>query len=167
LASLTSDHQNFELAVSIHIDASRDICWKILSQRMPEWWCPAPWKLTLDDVDMRAGGRCNMTMYGPNGEVNRSEGLFLDVVEGQRFVTTDAMGRDEHGEIYPLEPLMIGGWEVLPQGTGTLYRAWARHWTEEARSEHSELGFTEGWKAVAMQFKALCEAENKPPTISV
>jgi uncharacterized protein YndB with AHSA1/START domain len=157
--SMASDHQNFELSVSIYIDARTDICWKILTQHMPEWWCPTPWTLTLDDVELRAGGRCNMTMHGPNGETHRSEGLFLDVVEGQRFVTTDAVARDESGDIYPLEPMMIGGWEVLPQGEGTLYRAWARHWTADARTEHENMGFTEGWQIVAQQFKALCEAE--------
>lgn len=161
MASMASEFKKFELAVSIHVSASPQLCWKILTQRMPDWWCPQPWRLELDEVEMRAGGRCNMTMYGPNGEVNRSTGLFLDVVDGQRFVTTDAVGRDAHGEIYPLEPLMIGGWEVRPDGDGTLYRAWARHWTEDAKSEHKSLGFTEGWDIVARQFKQLCEAESQ------
>ena len=42
--------------------------------------------------------------------------------------------------------------------TDTRYTAYARHWTEEAMTQHKEMGFDEGWGAVADQFAALCES---------
>ena len=61
--------------------------------------------------------------------------------------------------IAPATPFRIGGWEIAPEGSGTRYTAWARHWTDEAQKQHEEMGFTSGWGAVAEQLKALCEAE--------
>ena len=40
----------------------------------------------------------------------------------------------------------------------TRYTARARHWTDEAKKQHEEMGFEPGWGACADQLKALCEA---------
>lgn len=153
-----------ELRVSLWIDAPTDICWHILTQRTAEWWCPTPWYTTIEHWELFAGGRCTITMHGPNGESHPSDGLFIEVVEGRRIVSTDALMRDSDGMLWPQKPFMLGGWEVTPDKDGTLYRAWARHWTEEDMAAHKQLGFTEGWMACARQFQALCEAEKASPT---
>lgn len=144
-----------ELKVSCHIDAPPEKVWDVMVNRMEEWWCPAPWRVTIDHQDRRAGGRCAMTMHGPNGEVMPNEGIFLEWEEGRRFVTTDAFTAPDFD---PAEPFMIGFWEIEPEGQGTRFTGRAKHWTEEAREQHEEMGFAQGWGAVAEQLKALCEA---------
>lgn len=52
---------------------------------------------------------------------------------------------------------MVGLWGIEPEGDGTHYTARARHWTDETRKQHQEMGFEEGWGACADQLKALCE----------
>lgn len=146
-----------ELSTSIHIDASPEKVWQVMTERMTEWWCPRPWTVTLDDVDLRTGGRCAMTMHGPEGETHPSDGIFLEVVPGRRFVSTDAVVRDESGRLTASGPFMIGGWEIEPEDGGTRYTGWARHWTEDACKQHEDMGFAPGWGAVAEQLKALCE----------
>lgn len=147
-----------ELSVTTLIDASPEDVWQVMTERMAEWWCPAPWTVTLDDIDLRSGGRCAMTMHGPEGETMPTDGIFLEVVPGVRFVTTDAVVRDADGRLAAAGPFMIGGWEIAPEAGGTRFTGWARHWTDEARSQHEEMGFIPGWSAVAGQLKALCEA---------
>lgn len=149
---------NHQLSVSVHIDASPEKVWQVMTERVTEWWCPKPWTVTIDEQDFRTGGRCAMTMHGPDGEVHPSDGIFLEVIPGRRFVSTDAVVRDADGRPAPAGPFMIGGWEIEPDGAGTRYTGWARHWTDEARQQHEEMGFTPGWSAVAEQLKALCEA---------
>jgi len=150
-------HSPHELSVSTFIDASPAKVWEVMTTRMTEWWCPKPWTMTIDEQDFRTGGRCAMTMHGPEGETMPSDGLFLEVVPGRRFVSTDAVVRDDAGRLSASGPFMIGGWEIEPEGDGTRYTGWARHWSEEARAQHEEMGFTPGWGAVAQQLKALCE----------
>lgn len=147
-----------ELSVTTLIDARPEKVWQVMTERMTEWWCPAPWTVTLDAIDLRSGGRCAMTMHGPEGETMPSDGIFLEVVPGVRFVTTDAVVRDAGGRLAAAGPFMIGGWEIAPEAGGTRFTGWARHWTDEARAQHEEMGFIPGWGAVAGQLKALCEA---------
>src|SRR3546814_11999861 len=90
-----------------------------------------------------------MTMHGPEGETMPSDGMFPEVVPGKRFVTTDAVVRDENGRLTPAGPFMIGGWEIEPEAGGTRFTGWARPWTDEAVKSQEEMGFTSGWGAVA------------------
>ncbi|HPG24738.1 MAG TPA: SRPBCC domain-containing protein, partial [Myxococcota bacterium] len=41
---------------------------------------------------------------------------------------------------------------------GTRYRASARHWDEASMRQHEEMGFVEGWEAVARQLAELVES---------
>lgn len=148
-----------ELSIDILIAATPDKVWDVMTNRLTEWWCPKPWTVTIDDMDLRTGGRCAMTMHGPEGEKHPSDGIFLEVVPGKRLITTDAVVRDADGRFKPAGPFMIGGWEIEAEKGGTRYTGWARHWTDEAQKQHEEMGFTPGWSAVAEQLKALCEAE--------
>lgn len=143
-----------ELSVTTLIEASPDHVWQVMTGRLEEWWCPKPWRTEIVEMDWRAGGRCAMTMLGPEGEAMPSDGVFLEVTPGKRWVSTDAF---LHGWV-PATPFMIGIWEIAAETGGTRYRASARHWTDEALSQHEQMGFMPGWQAVADQLKALCEA---------
>lgn len=144
-----------ELSVTRFIAAPPAKVWDVMVNRQEEWWCPKPWYAKTDYQDRRAGGRCEMTFYGPDGEEMPQNGIYLAYDEGRRFVTTDAVT----GDFEPAGPFMVGFWEIEPEGEGTRYTARARHWTEEAKKQHEEMGFTEGWGICADQLKAICESD--------
>lgn len=144
-----------ELSVTRTIAAPPAKVWEVMAERQEEWWCPAPWRVEVDAQDRRAGGVCNMTMYGPHGEVMPQNGIYLAYEPGRRFASTDAVA----GDLEPAGPFMIGIWEIEAEGDGTRYTARARHWTEEAMQQHAAMGFTEGWSACAEQLAAICERE--------
>lgn len=147
-----------ELSVTRLIAAPPEKVWEAMTERQTEWWCPKPWTVQIVEQDRRAGGRCAMVMYGPNGENLPQEGIYLAYEPGRRFVSTDAVGIDAAtGDFVPAGPFMIGIWEIAPEGEGTRYTARARHWTEEAMQQHADMGFVEGWGICADQLKALCE----------
>lgn len=146
-----------ELAVSRFIAAPPERVWHAMTQQQSEWWCPRPWHAEFPVQDWHAGGRTVCVMRGPEGEEHRHEGIFLEVTPGVRFVSTDAVQRDEAGQWQTSGPFMVGIWEITPEGDGTRYTATARHWTDEARREHAEMGFTDGWAACAEQLARLCE----------
>ena len=148
----------FELSVERRIDAPPGEVWRIMTDRITEWWCPRPWTTTIADLDWRPGGAFHLVMRGPQGEADcQGEdsvgGVLLEFVPGRRFVFTDAFSA---GWI-PQKPFMVGCFEIEPDGNGTIYRASARHWDEEAMEEHKRMGFDEGWGAVADQLAALAE----------
>ncbi|MDF2638806.1 MAG: hypothetical protein K0R64_1790 [Novosphingobium lindaniclasticum] len=147
---------NNELSITRYIDAPVPRVWDVMANRQEEWWCPRPWRVQIDEQDRRPGGVCRMTMFGPDGETAPQNGIYLAYDEGRRFVTTDAVT----GEFEPSGPFMIGIWEVAPEGEGTRYTARARHWREEDRKTHEDMGFAEGWGACADQLAEICEREN-------
>ena len=142
-----------ELAIERHIAAAPDHVWQVMTTRIEEWWCPAPWRAEVIEQDWRAGGRSAMIMRGPNGETSPLEGVMLEVVPGKRFVFTDAFTAGW----LPQGPFMVGFFELTPDGNGTHYRAGARHWDAEKCAQHQEMGFEAGWSAAAAQLAALCE----------
>ena len=144
-----------ELKVTRFIAAPPEKVWEVMTDRQEEWWCPVPWRAKIDHQDRRPGGRCDMTFYGPDGETEPQNGIYLAYDESRRFVTTDAV----QGDFQPAGPFMIGIWEIAPEGDGTRYTARARHWREEDRKQHEEMGFEEGWGACADQLVELCEKE--------
>ena len=143
-----------ELSVTRLIPARPEKVWDVMVNRTEEWWCPKPWRAEIDRQDRRPLGACDMTFYGPDGEQSPQNGVYLAYDEGKRFVTTDAVTAD----FQPSGPFMIGIWEIEPEGDGTRYTARARHWSEETRKQHEDMGFVEGWGVCADQLQALCEA---------
>ena len=148
-----------ELSIERHIAAAPAVVWRVMTERITEWWCPRPWATTIAALDWRAGGAFHLIMRGPAGEADcQGEesvgGVLLEFVPGRRFVFTDAFSAGWQ----PQKPFMTGLFEIEPDGAGTRYRASARHWTAEAMEEHRGMGFEQGWNAVADQLAELAEA---------
>lgn len=143
-----------ELAVTRVIEATPGKVWQVMTERANEWWCPKPWRAEVDVGNRKVGSATRTVMYGPDGELNEHPGFLIAWDEGRRFAFTDAI----EGDLVPAGPFMIGIFEIAPEGDGTRYTARARHWTAESKDRHVEMGFSQGWGAVADQLKALCEA---------
>lgn len=148
-----------DLSVERRIDAPPSRVWQVMTDRITDWWCPKPWTTTVDKLEWKAGGAFHLVMRGPSGEADcQGEesvgGVLLEFEPGRRFAFTDAFtpGWEPH------EPFMVGMFEIEPDGDGTLYRATARHWTAEAMQKHREMGFEQGWNAVADQLAELAES---------
>lgn len=155
---MTATRENgWELGITRFIAAPPDQVWDAMTRRQAEWWCPLPWRVEIVEQDWRAGGRTSTVMHGPDGERHPHDGIFLEVVPGVRFVSTDAVVLAPDGTYLPTGPFMVGCWAIAPEGDGARYTATARHWDEDAARRHAEMGFEPGWGACADQLKALCE----------
>lgn len=142
------------LSVSCHIDAPREICWRVWVEMKDQWFCPKPWRAEVIAQDLRPGGRSAVQMFGPDGEeTGPMEGVFLEVVPNERAVTTDAYAV---GWV-PQTPFITAIWTFAVEGEGTRFTATARHWDADAKARHEEMGFHPGWDQMMAQFKALSE----------
>lgn len=142
-----------ELSLERHIAAPVEQVWQAMIERFEDWFCPKPWRAEARELRWQPGGRSLVVMHGPNGEEMPNEGVVLAFEPNRRFVMTDAFT----GDWQPAGPFMVGLFEVSPDGSGTRYRATARHWTQEAMEQHRSMGFEAGWGAAADQLKAIVE----------
>ena len=147
----------FELAVERYIDAPPEVVFKVWTERLEAWWAPKPWTTKIIEQDLRPGGRSAMVMSGPEGDAPPMEGVFLEVVANKSIVVTNAFTA---GWI-PQTPFMVAFFTFAPEGSGTRYRAGARHWDEAAMRQHESMGFVQGWTVVAGQLAALAEADRE------
>lgn len=147
----------YELKIDRLLDAPAHILFGLWTDptRMGEWFCPKPWKVTRAELDVRPGGKANVTMEGPDGTVMENPGQYLEVIPNRKLVFTDAF----IGDWVPGNgaPFMVATVTFTPEGNGTRYVAVARHWTAEARDRHARMGFEEGWGIVADQLEALAK----------
>lgn len=144
-----------ELVLTRLIDVPREKLWRCWTEPklMVQWFTPAPWKTVHAETDVRPGGSSYIVMQGPDGTQMPNRGVYLEVVENERLVFTDAYTRAwEPAE----KPFFTAILTFEDAGNGqTRYTARALHWTKENREAHEKMGFHEGWGAAADQMTAL------------
>jgi uncharacterized protein YndB with AHSA1/START domain len=119
------------------------------------WFTPAPWKTVDCEIDLRPGGIFRSVMQSPEGENHDNVGCFLEIVENERLVWTDALGP---GWRPAANGFMTGAVLLEPHGSGTRYTAIAIHKDVADRTRHEEMGFHEGWGKALDQLVAHVKA---------
>ena len=132
-----------ELVISRIIDAPRERIFHAWTTRFKEWWGPHGMTTPFVEMDLRTGGVFRTLMRAPDGSEYPTKGIFLEVVENERIVFTDAYGPGwrPSPEIFFTA---VTTFDPLP-GNRTRYTARALHWTAENRQAHEAMGFYHGW----------------------
>jgi uncharacterized protein YndB with AHSA1/START domain len=145
-----------DLVLERVIDVPRERVWDAWTrpELLKRWFCPAPWQVVAAEIDLRPGGVFRTAMRGPDGEASEAAGCVLEVVEHAKLVWTDALAP---GYRPAAEPFFTAEIRLAPEGDGTRYTAIARHGTPEARKQHEEMGFHEGWGLALDQLVALAK----------
>ena len=52
-----AENEAHELSVTRHINAPPEKVWAAMVDRIPEWFCPHPWRAEITHHEPRAGGR--------------------------------------------------------------------------------------------------------------
>ncbi|MDB6074396.1 MAG: polyketide cyclase [Verrucomicrobiaceae bacterium] len=143
-----------ELVLTRLIDAPREKLFRAWTQPdiMMQWFTPPPWKVTKAELDVRPGGSQMVLMSGPDRMEMPCFGVYLDVVENERLVWTDAYTKAwEPSE----KPFMTATITFEDEDGKTRYTARILHWTVADREAHEKMGFHEGWGIATDQLAAL------------
>jgi uncharacterized protein YndB with AHSA1/START domain len=152
----TTSAEGRDLTLTRIIDAPREKVFKAWTDPalLKQWFAPQPWTTPVVETDVRAGGSILIVMRGPDGTEFPNRGVYLDVVENERIVSTDAFTKAwEPSE----KPFMVVALTFEDQGGKTKYTARVHHWTVADREAHEKMGFHEGWTICAEQLAALVE----------
>ncbi len=145
----------FDLVLERTIDAPPEKVFRAYTdpEILSQWFAPKPWSISDMVLEPRPGGRFNFVMHGPEGERFPNSGIYLEIVENRRIISTDALTPDWKPAG---APFMVARIDLEPTGDGrTRYKATASHWTEEAMKQHEQMGFHEGWGQVADQLNQI------------
>ena len=149
-----NDLDSRELTITRLIDAPRERIFAAWTDPalLAQWWAPAPWGVSKVDMDFRVGGRAAITMRSPDGAEYPNDGVFLEVVENEKIVFTDAFTVGWEPKPDPFITAIV---TMEDEEGKTRYTAQVRHWTVEARVRHEEMGFFTGWNLCLDQLAAL------------
>ncbi len=143
-----------ELVLTRHIAASPSALYRAWTEPelLKQWFTPAPYTTPHAELDVRVGGASLIVMKAPDGQEYPNRGVYLEVVENERLVATDAFVSAWEPSQKPFMTLIV---TFEAEDGGTRYTARARHWTLEDKEAHEKMGFHEGWGKATDQLEAL------------
>lgn len=144
----------YELMLTRIIDAPPEKVYRAWTEPelMKQWFAPLPFTTPLVETDVRPGGASLVVMQDPEGREYPNRGVYLEVVENEKLVFTDAYTSAWQPSEKPFMTAILTFENV---GGKTRYTARVLHWTEEDRVTHEQMGFHEGWGQCADQLAAL------------
>jgi uncharacterized protein YndB with AHSA1/START domain len=153
----TPDRHDPELDLVLErvVDVPRRLVWEAWTrvEHLKHWFVPAPWTLADVEIDVRPGGIFRTVMRSPEGEDSPSTGCYLEVVDQERLVFTDALGPGFRPTGAAFMTAIIS---LADEGPGrTRYTARVLHKSPEDRKQHEEMGFADGWGKCLDQLVAL------------
>lgn len=151
----TGDIGSRELVLTRIFDAPREKIFRAWTdpELLKQWFAPKPWTTPKAELDVRPGGSCVVTMRSPEGQEFPNPGVYLDVVQNERLVFTDAFVT---AWTPSQKAFMVATITLEDLGGGrTKYTARCQHWSAEDRKAHEEMGFYEGWGQCADQLAEL------------
>jgi len=139
---MTTDGMNpdRDLVLTRIIDAPRQKLFKMWTdpELLKQWFAPLPYTTPVAELDVRPGGANLVVMRSPDGNEFQNRGVYLEVVENQRLVFTDAYTKAWEPSPKPFMTVII----TLEDEDGkTRYTARVRHWTAADREAHEKRGF--------------------------
>ncbi|MDB6061966.1 MAG: hypothetical protein JWM78_2069 [Verrucomicrobiaceae bacterium] len=143
-----------DLVLERIIDAPREKLFRAWTdpELIKQWFTPRPWTTPVVETDVRVGGSSFILMRGPDGEEFPNRGVYLEVIENEKLVFTDAfVNAWEPSE----KPFMTGILTFEDICDKTKYTARVRHWTVADREAHEKMGFHDGWGKATDQLVAL------------
>lgn len=145
-----------DLTVSRIINAPRSAVWRAWKEpeHFEKWWAPAPVVTISRRHDFYPGGAFYTVTRAEDGTEHEWEGCFLELIENERIVFTDAL----LGGWRPNENSYFSSIITLEEiSEGTRYTAVVLHKNENDSKKHAELGFEQAWSTCIEQLGKVAE----------
>jgi uncharacterized protein YndB with AHSA1/START domain len=160
-----------DLVLERIVDVPKDLVWLAWTtpEHIKQWFTPAPWKTVECEIDLRPGGIFRTVMRSPEGEEFDNAGCYLQVVEGELLIWTDALeagfrparrapGHEAGSGVSAFTAVI----RLEEHGKGTKYTALAIHRSTAERKAHEAMGFHDGWGKALDQLVELVKAMETP-----
>jgi uncharacterized protein YndB with AHSA1/START domain len=146
------------------VDVSRELLWQAWTkpEHIKKWFTPAPWTTVDCEIDLRPGGIFRTVMRSPEGHTFPNAGCYLEVVENERLIWTNAVAPGYRPKELPAAGAVDSFYftcviSLESHGSGTKYSALVMHADAAARNRHEEMGFHQGWNSALDQLIALAK----------
>ena len=144
------------------VDVPRELVWRAWTtpEHIKKWFTPAPWTTVDCEIDLRPGGIFRTVMRSPEGQTFPNVGCYLEIVENERLIWTNAVAPgyrpNESPAACPGDAFYFTSVISLEaRGNGTKYSALVMHADGASCKRHEDMGFHNGWNAALDQLITL------------
>lgn len=153
---------DLDLVIERELRAPPALVWRCWTEPalFCQWYAPKPWVVDEVVMQLHPGGRFYLVMAGPDGQRFPNEGSILLADPERKLVFTDLMtqGFAPVPAVNPdFGPAFTAVMTFAPMGSGTLYRAVARHSSTSDAKINLTMGFQDGWAVTAAQLDTLSQ----------
>jgi uncharacterized protein YndB with AHSA1/START domain len=143
-----------DLIITRLINAPREKVFKAWTdpELLKQWFAPLPYTTPVAELDVQPGGANLIVMRDPQGNDLPNRGVYLEVVENERLVFTNAYTNAWKPSEKPFMTVIL---TFEDEDGKTKYTALVRHWTVADRETHEKMGFYQGWGQCTDQLEAL------------
>lgn len=160
MSSTAEFNPKLDLTFERIVAVPRELIWRAWTtpQHLMPWFCPLPWKTVECDIDLRPGGQFRTVMQSPEGQQFPNLGCYLEIIENQKLVWTNALlpgfrpaspNKEKIGEFFFTATIALSA-----HGSGTKYTATVTHADETSREKHAAMGYEQGWGMALEQLVA-------------
>ena len=120
-------------------DASVELVWEAWTQaeHIVRWWAPKGMQVTIVEHSFKPGGKWKYTLPMPDGSEFISEGVYKEIIELQKIVTT--------ADFRPMTEGVVMQMLFEANGDKTNFTFSVVHPTEEYARQQEQMGFYNGW----------------------
>jgi uncharacterized protein YndB with AHSA1/START domain len=156
-----------DLVLERTVDVPRELLWTAWTDpaHLKQWFTPRPWTTSECEIDLRPGGIFRTVLAGPEGERFANVGCYLEIVNQEKLVWTNAMLPGFRPKGKPAADAAAAGLTftaiIAFESAGpsrTKYTATVLHSSEEDRDRHDTMGFQNGWGSAFDQLVAMIRA---------
>ena len=158
ITSVTSDPEALTLTVVGDYPVPVERLWEAYAdpRQLERFWGPVEWPATFTRHEMRAGGRSEYHMTGPDGSQSRGWWRFISVDPQRGFEVEDGFA-DEDGQPNEKMPSMRMVFSFGATATGSRMTSVTHFPSLEAMNQLVEMGMLEGLKSALGQLDQVLE----------
>jgi uncharacterized protein YndB with AHSA1/START domain len=157
VTAITKDPQALTMTVEAEFDATPERVWQLWADphQLERWWGPPSYPATVDSHDLRAGGRVEYHMTGPEGDQPRGYWDVIEVEPPHRLVYQDWFANADGSRNDDL-PVSGGSVEIVELFQGrTRMAIHATFASTEAMEQILAMGMEQGIREAVGQIDAI------------
>lgn len=138
---MSNDQTSRTLTIERTFDAPRQLVWETWTtpKHLAEWWGRGA-DVNIEEHEFREGGKWRYTMPMPDGGEFVSEGIYAEIIEPEKIVTSAAFKPMTEGVIMTI---------ILKEDGHKTHMSFSiLHPTQEYAKGQERMGFFDGWGSV-------------------
>lgn len=142
---MSTEYPDHSLIIKRILNAPRQLVWDVWTQpaHIGKWWGPEGFSTRVEQMELKIGETWRYVMISPSGEEFPQEGIFQEIIEPKKLVSTADFG--EESDSVNSTKVMTSLFDEIENKT--LVTLIITYPTKEDRDRQEKLGVIYGWNA--------------------